>query len=143
MVKPYHLAKNPRRDCRTEVVQFINLGMIGSHASRKGVAAMGAFPRLASRPFLDKLAPKFPKLTVWIGGRARGSDYEPLCKLGVPYVFFWTPDAKCYHLKCDTADRIDYPRMVEISELAGALVEAMADTEKDLIASRKKLGCGV
>jgi hypothetical protein len=144
MVGSYHLAKNPPKGLPNEkVVQFVNLDMIGSHASKRGVAAMGAFPRLASRAFLEKLDDKFPKLTVWIGGRARGSDYEPLCKLGVPYVFFWTPDAKCYHQKCDTADRIDYPRMVDIAALAGGLVDQMADTDKDLGAARKKFGCGV
>jgi hypothetical protein len=144
MVGSYHLAKHPPKALPNEkVVQFINLDMIGSHSSRGVVAAMGALPRLSSRAFLQKLVKNWPKLNVSIGGRARGSDYEPLCKLGVPYVFFWTPDARCYHQKCDTADRIDYARMVDIASLAGALVEQMADTEKDLAAVRTKLGCGV
>lgn len=144
MLGSYHLSKHPPAKLpNAKVVQFINLDMIGSHSSRGVVAAMGALPRLASRPFLQKLAKNFPKLNVSIGGRARGSDYEPLCKLGVPYVFFWTPDARCYHQKCDTADRIDYPRMVDIAELAGALTEQMADTEQDLAAVRAKHGCGV
>ena len=53
-----------------------------------------------------------------IGPSQLASDYEPLCKLGVPYVFFWTPDARCYHQTCDTADRIDYRYMVDIAALA-------------------------
>ncbi|MBA2543781.1 MAG: M20/M25/M40 family metallo-hydrolase [Deltaproteobacteria bacterium] len=144
MIGSYHLAKNPPAKLPNDkVVQFINLDMIGSHSSRGLVAAMGALPKLASRKFLEKLDDKFPKLSVSIGGRARGSDYEPLCKLGVPYVFFWTPDARCYHQKCDTADRIDYPRMVDIAGLAGALTEQMADTDQDLAGFRAKHGCGV
>jgi hypothetical protein len=144
MLGSYHLAAHPPDELpNAKVVQFINLDMVGSHSSRKLVAAMGALPKLASRKFLEKLDDKYPKLNVSIGGRARGSDYEPLCKLGVPYVFFWTPDAKCYHQKCDTADRIDYPRMVDIASLAGALVGEMADTDVDLAAARRKLGCGV
>lgn len=144
MIGSYHLAKHPPAGLPNDkVVQFINLDMIGSHSSRGLVAAMGALPKLASRKFLEKLDDKFPKLSVSIGGRARGSDYEPLCKQGVPYVFFWTPDARCYHKKCDTADRLDYPRMVDIAGLAGALTEQMADTDQDLAGLRAKLGCGV
>ncbi|MEO8703275.1 MAG: M20/M25/M40 family metallo-hydrolase [Kofleriaceae bacterium] len=144
MLGSYYLSAHPPDELpNAKVVQFINLDMVGSHSSRKLVAAMGALPKLASRPFLDKLSRKYPKLNVSIGGRARGSDYEPLCKLGVPYVFFWTPDAKCYHQTCDLADRIDYPRMVDITSLAGALVGEMADTDVDLAAARQKLGCGV
>ena len=104
---------------------------------------MGAFPKLASRKILERLDAKFPKISVSIGGRARGSDFEPLCKLGVPYVFFWTPDARCYHQTCDTADRIDYPHMLDIAGLAGALTTEMADTEQDLAGLRAKYGCGV
>ena len=144
MIGSYHLAKHPPKALPNEkVVQFINLDMIGSHSSRGVVAAMGALPKLSSRGFLQKLVKQWPKINVSIGGRARGSDYEPLCKLGVPYVFFWTPDARCYHQKCDTADKIDYPRMVDIAALAGALVEQMADTDNDLAGVRAKLGCGV
>jgi hypothetical protein len=144
MLGSYYLAKHPPAALPNDkVVQFINLDMIGSHSSRGLVAAMGALPKLASRPFMQRLAKNFPKLSVSIGGRARGSDYEPLCKLGVPYVFFWTPDARCYHQKCDTADRLDYPRMVEIAGLAGALTAQMADTDVDLAAAKAKHGCGV
>jgi hypothetical protein len=138
MVGSYYLSKHPPAALPNDkVVQFINLDMIGSHDSRGFVAAMGALPKLASRKPLEKLALKFPRISVSIGGRARGSDYEPLCKLGVPYVFFWTPDSRCYHQACDTADRID------IAALAGALTGELADTDTDLAAARTKLGCGV
>jgi hypothetical protein len=57
-------------------------------------------------------------------------------------VFFWTPDQRCYHEACDTADNIDLPRMADIANLAGDLAWGLAQSETDLAASRKKLGCG-
>lgn len=144
MLGSYHLAKHPPEMLPNDkVVQFVNLDMIGTHDGRGLVAAMGARPRLASRPFMDRLVKKFPKISVSVGGIARGSDYEPLCKQGVPYVFFWTPDPRCYHKACDTADRLDYRAMADIAALAGALVSEMADTDRDLPALRAKYGCGV
>ncbi len=144
MVGSYYLSKHPPLGLPNEkVVQFINLDMIGTHSARGLVAAMGARPKLASRPILDRLARKFPRISVASGGIARGSDYEPLCKLGVPYVFFWTPDPKCYHQACDTADRLDYRAMADIAALAGALTGEMADTDRDLLGLRAKYGCGV
>lgn len=144
MLGSYHLAANPPAGLPNDkVVQFINIDMVGTHSGRKYVAAMGALPKLASRKPLEKLAKQYPRLNVGIGGRARGSDYEPYCKKGVPYVFFWTPDPKCYHQKCDTADKLDYPRMVDIAMLAGALTETLADSDEDLLSARTKLRCGV
>lgn len=144
MLGSYHLAAHPPEGLPNDkVVQFINLDMIGTHSARGFVAAMGSLPKLASRPILDKLARKFPKISVAAGGRARGSDYEPLCKQGVPYVFFWTPDPKCYHETCDTADRLDYRAMADIAALAGALTIEMANTDRDLAAARAKYHCGV
>jgi len=144
MVGSYYLAAHPPKELpNAKVVQFINLDMIGSHSSRGLVAAMGARPKLASRPFVDRLARTFPRLNIAAGGIARGSDYEPLCKLGVPYVFLWTPDARCYHRACDTPDRIDYKHMVDIAAFAGALTAEMADTGQDLAGARTRYGCGV
>ncbi|MBS1118764.1 MAG: peptidase [Deltaproteobacteria bacterium] len=144
MLGSYEYAKTPPAALPLDkIMQVVNLDMVGSYSSRKLVAAMGAFKGFAARKLLDQLDRGFPKLNVSSGGRARGSDFEPFCKLGVPYVFFWTPDARCYHEKCDTADQVDYPHMVEISRLAGALTRELADTDVDLAAARKKLGCGV
>lgn len=141
MIGSYYFAKHAPI-ALDQVVQVINLDMVGSHASRGLVAAMGAFPKHTSRKLLDKLDDKYPKLHVSAGGRARGSDFEPFCKLGIPYVFFWTPDARCYHEACDTVDKIDVARMVDIASLAGDLTAALGDSDVDLLAARKKLGCG-
>jgi len=125
------------------VVQFIELDMVGSHNSADLVAAMGAFKGFGARTLLDKHVKQFPKLHVSAGGKARGSDFQPFCALGVPYTFFWTPDHRCYHETCDTIDRLDLPHMIDIAKLASALVRDLADTSLDLAKLRKTRGCGV
>jgi len=138
----HYVAHPPEALPLARVVQMINLDMVGSHASRGFVAAMGTFRGLAATGVLAKLDDRYPKLNVGLGGVARGSDHEPFCKRGIPYVFFWTPDRSCYHRTCDTADRIDYPRMVDIAALAGDLTEALADSDADLAELRTRRGCG-
>jgi hypothetical protein len=144
MIGSYFYAAHPPAALpNDEVVEVINLDMVGTHQSHQLVAAMGAFKGHPARKLLDGLVGKFGKISVASGGIARGSDFEPFCKLGIPYVFFWTPDQRCYHEKCDVAKTLDYKHMVDIVRLAGALTEAMADTQIDLLASRAKTGCGV
>ena len=126
----------------SKVVQYINLDMVGSHKSKGFVAAMGTFAKQPSRKLLDKLKANYPKLHVGVGGRAARSDHTPFCKLHIPYVFFWTPDASCYHEACDTAEKIDLPRMADIATLAGDLAWSLAASDADLLKSRKTLGCG-
>lgn len=138
----YYVAHPPEALPLARVVQMINLDMVGSHASRGFVAAMGTFRGLAATGVMAKLDDRYPKLNVGLGGVARGSDHEPFCKRGIPYVFFWTPDKRCYHRTCDTAARIDYPRMIDIAALAGDLTEALADSDADLAGLRTRRGCG-
>jgi len=144
MVGSTFYVKNPSASLPVgKVVQVINLDMVGSYKSKNYVAAMGTFTNMPSRKLLGALKATTPykKLAVGMGGRARGSDYEPFCNVGIPYVFFWTPDAKCYHGTCDKADKIDLPHMAQISALAGDLTWAMSETETDLAASKTKLKC--
>jgi len=123
------------------VVQVINLDMVGSYRDAGFVAAMGTFPHLAARDALAQLARATPKLSVALGGKARGSDFAPFCELGVPYVFFWTPDPRCYHERCDTADRVDVPHAVAIAALARDLAVSLATSSQDLLALRTRFGC--
>jgi Zn-dependent M28 family amino/carboxypeptidase len=124
-----------------KIVQYINLDMVGSYKSKKFVTAMGAFAKHTSRKLLDKLDDTY-KIKVAAGGRARGSDHVPFCQAKVPYVFFWTPDAKCYHRTCDKAEAIDLAHMAQIAALAGDLAWEMAKSTTDLAAAKTKLGCG-
>ncbi|MBA3453312.1 MAG: M20/M25/M40 family metallo-hydrolase [Deltaproteobacteria bacterium] len=138
----HYVAHSPEALPLARVVQFINLDMVGTHASRGFVAALGTFRGLAATGVLAKLDDRYPELDVGFGGVARGSDHEPFCKQGIPYVFFWTPDQSCYHRKCDTAVRVDYPRMIDIAALAGDLTQALADSDADLADVRRRRGCG-
>lgn len=137
----HYVAHAPDALPMANVVEYINLDMIGSYKSKGWVAAMGTFKKLPARKALDKLVKKYPKTSVGLGGRAARSDHEPFCELGIPYVFFWTPDARCYHEKCDKAAAIDAVHMSDIVALAGDLVGELSDTKTDLAASRKKLRC--
>jgi Zn-dependent M28 family amino/carboxypeptidase len=135
-----HFVAHPTIDL-ADVVEYINLDMVGSYRSRGFVAAMGTFGKLPARALLQTAMKSFPKLAVGLGGRAERSDHEAFCKQGIPYVFFWTPDTRCYHETCDTTANLDTAHMAQIAHLAGDLVAALADTKTDLLASRARLGC--
>ena len=123
------------------IVQYVNLDMVGSYDSKGYVAAMGTFDKLPARTLTERAVAKISGLHVGLGGRSSRSDHEAFCKIGVPYVFFWTPDDRCYHAKCDTVANIDFPHMAKITRVAGDLVRALADTKLDLARSRNRLGC--
>lgn len=138
----YFVAHPPAAIPLDRVVEIINIDMVGSHSSANAVAAFGTFPKLPARTILAELTPKFPKVNVGLGGHSVRGDHLGFCKERIPYVFFWTPDRRCYHEKCDTADRLDYPRMADITALAGGLVQKLADTDVDLAAAKTRAGCG-
>jgi len=143
LVGSLHLVAHPPASLPLDrIVEVINLDMVGSHASVNAVSAFGTFPKLPARAILAELARKYPKLNVGLGGHSVRGDHLGFCQQGIPYVFFWTPDRRCYHEKCDTADRLDYPRMADIAQLAGGLVQRLADTDTDLAAAKARAGCG-
>jgi hypothetical protein len=123
------------------VVYDINLDMVGSYTSAGAVYAMGTFRGLPATPIVKALAADRPALHVGLGGRGVGSDHEAFCRAGIPYVFFWTPDRKCYHERCDTLDHLDTAHLAAIAALAGELVARLSDTPGDLAASRTRTGC--
>ncbi|MBV8762062.1 MAG: M20/M25/M40 family metallo-hydrolase [Deltaproteobacteria bacterium] len=135
-----YFVKHPTIDL-DHVVEYINLDMVGSYSARGWVAAMGTFKKLPATAMLEAGKKAFPRLSVGIGGRAERSDHEAFCEQGVPYVFFWTPDDRCYHETCDTTDKLDAAHMAQIAALAGDLVSRLANSKQDLLASRAKLGC--
>ena len=124
------------------IVYDVNLDMVGSYASAGAVYAMGTFRGLPATAIVRALAHDQPALHVGVGGRGVGSDHEAFCAAGIPYVFFWTPDKRCYHARCDTLERLDVAHLADIAALAGALVERLAASPLDLAASRTRLGCG-
>lgn len=75
-------------------------------------------------------------------GVAANRRADETLRPAVPYVFFWTPDRRCYHARCDTTEHLDTAHLAAISRLAGALVTRLSDTPADLAAARAHLGCG-
>jgi len=138
----FFVAHPPEELPLEKIVEVINLDMVGSYKSKGVVAAMGTFAKFPARKALDKLVKKYPKTRVALGGHGYRSDHEPFCDKGIPYTFFWTPDARCYHEKCDKPAAIDVPHMADIASLAGDLTWELGVTKTDLAASKKKLGCG-
>jgi len=124
------------------VVYDINLDMVGSYSSAGAVYAMGTFRGLPATAIVRALATEQPALHVGVGGHGLGSDHEAFCGAGVPYVFFWTPDRRCYHERCDTTAQLDTAHLAAIARLAGSLVTRLSDAPADLAASRARLGCG-
>lgn len=137
----YFAAHPPAALPLDRVVYDINLDMVGSYTSAGAVYAMGTFPRLAATPIVKALAAEHPALHIGIGGRGVGSDHEAFCRAGIPYVFFWTPDHRCYHQRCDTADKLDIAQLSAIATVAGELVARLSDAPGDLAVARARLGC--
>ena len=123
------------------VVHYVNLDMIGSHAAKRVVYAFGTFANRPATTALARLDDRYPRLRVGLGGHSVRGDHVPFCARGVPYTFFWTPDPRCYHARCDTADKLDYPRLADIAALAADLALHLADTGTDLAAARARHGC--
>jgi Iap family predicted aminopeptidase len=137
----YYAAHPPAALPLDRVVYDVNLDMVGSYRAAGAVYAMGTFPGLAGTELTRALAGEHRALKIATGGRGEGSDHEAFCTAGVPYVFFWTPDKRCYHARCDTADRLDADHAAAIAEVAGALVERLAASPRDLAGLRARLGC--
>ncbi|HEX3764594.1 MAG TPA: M20/M25/M40 family metallo-hydrolase [Kofleriaceae bacterium] len=137
----YFAAHPPAALALDHVVYDVNLDMVGSYASAGAVYAMGTFRGLPATAIVRALAAEQPALHVGLGGRGVGSDHEAFCRAGVPYVFFWTPDRRCYHERCDTTAHLDTTHLAAIAQLAGALVTRLSDAPADLAASRARLGC--
>lgn len=137
----YYVAHPPAALPLDRVVQVVNLDMIGSYSAKQRVHAFGAFPGLPATRLLRRLDAATPRTRFSIGGHSVRGDHHGFCQLDIPYVFFWTPDGRCYHQRCDTAERVDYPHLADIAAVAGALVERLADGDADLAAARARHGC--
>lgn len=136
-----HFAANPPAALPMgRIVYYINLDMLGSYARAGMVSAMGTFRGLPATAIVRALAREH-RLQVGVGGRAARSDHRAFCRAGIPYVFFWTPDRRCYHAPCDTVDNLDAAHLGQIAALAGGLVERLSSSPGDLARSRARLGC--
>jgi aminopeptidase YwaD len=126
----------------TQVVYVGNFDEIGRYVAENQVYANGSFPGYPARQILESLLPAHPDLNVVLGSQGSLSDNRPFCDVGIPYIYFYNEDPECYHLPCDTADRIDYPHMAEIAAIMAEIIAGLADSPLDLSAVRDTLGCG-
>lgn len=55
------------------------------------------------------------------------SDYGPFRARQVPYIFFSTGETPRYHTPEDTADRVDYPKLLSVSRLIERVVRETAE----------------
>jgi hypothetical protein len=115
-----------------DVVYNVNMDMVGSYSSTEIVYALGSFRGTAGRAAVDAHVGDYPELDVGRGEPSDQSDNYEFCSRGVPYLFFWTEDLECYHETCDTADRVDYPNLVEIARLTGEVATELANSADDL-----------
>jgi len=116
-------------------VYNVNMDMIGSYDSTELVYALGTFRGTPGRAAVDAVVDDYPDLDVGVGDWSDLSDNVSFCARGVGYVFFWTEDLECYHKRCDTADFVDYPHMVQIAELTGDVTDGLANSSEDLRAA--------
>lgn len=122
----HYLAAPPAALPLARLRHVINLDMIGSHSSRRRVHVFGARAGQAGTAHLQKLVRAYPRTRFVIGGESVRGDHHGFAELGIPYAFFWTPDARCYHRRCDTASRIDAKGLSDIAKVAAALVAHLA-----------------
>lgn len=131
----YFAAHPPNALPLARIVYDVNLDMVGSYASRGAVYALGTFRGLPGTAIVRARTPR--GLHVALGGRGEGSDHEAFCTAGIPYVFLWTPDRRCYHQRCDTVDKLDLPHLAQIAQLAGDVVADLAASPLDLRTRRR------
>lgn len=118
----------------------VNLDMVGRYDDEGVIYALNAFAGTPARSALNAVAGRFRGLEIEMNEPGDLSDQLSFCEVGVPGVFFHTPDNVCYHKTCDTPDRIDYPHLAQIAGLVGAVVTELANSEHGLAAARR-VGC--
>ncbi len=128
-----HLMEHPPTGLDPQdIVYNVNMDMIGSYDSTALVYALGTFRGTPGRAAVDAAVGDYPDLDVSVGDWSDLSDHVSFCARGIGYVFLWTEDLACYHKRCDTADAVDYPHMVQIAQLTGDVTAGLARSATDL-----------
>jgi len=109
------------------IVLMINLDMIGRNPGQ-AVQVMGS----AFSPELESMveaANRDEQLSLRFssGPEAAVSDFDPFHRQGIPFLFFFTGVHEDYHGVDDEADRLSYPRLAEVVELAADTVMLAAE----------------
>ena len=108
-------------------VFVVNMDMVGRYDNDDLLYALDAKPGSPGRAAVDAVRPNFTDLNLDVDTMGDSSDQVSFAAVGVPGLFFHTPDSTCYHLPCDTAEKIDYPHLSRTAELITAVVESLAN----------------
>jgi hypothetical protein len=116
----------------SQVVYNLNMDMIGTYDQTEVVWALGAFRGTEGAAAVQAEMQAFPDLDVALNEPSDLSDNAAFCERGIPYLFLWSEDPRCYHEACDTPDRLDVEHMVQIAHLTGNVAATLANSEADL-----------
>jgi hypothetical protein len=107
---------------------MVNLDMVGRLDPAKPSLLMGGLgaPRLAL-DHASTLAPAGIKVGTDIGASVGGSDHMSFSAARIPTFFFFTGLHADYHRPTDTADKVNYPGMVQVEGMVERVVEDLAD----------------
>ena len=131
----HFVAHLPAQLHKGKIVYVVNMDMVGTYKQAEGVDALGTFAGTVGREVVANLAPQYADLAVALGSPSDLSDHAVFCKQGIPYVFFWTEDAQCYHKACDQVARIDFVGLARIASLVSQTVKGIANSQADLVAA--------
>lgn len=117
----------------SQVVYNLNMDMIGTYDQTEVVWALGAFRGTEGAAAVRAEMQAFPDLDVGLDEPSDLSDNVAFCERGIPYLFLWTEDPRCYHKACDTPDRLDVEHLMQIAHLTGNVAETLANSDADLL----------
>ncbi len=123
-----------------KTMYIVNMDMVGRYDDSNVLFGLDAAKGTPARSAIDAVRGGFPDLKVNLDEPGDSSDHISLCAVGVPGVFFHTPDAACYHKTCDRAEKIDYPHLSQAAALIAATVRQLSDAEHGLAEARAS-GC--
>tara|TARA_Y100000389_G_scaffold146696_1_gene145454 strand:+ start:6644 stop:7897 length:1254 start_codon:yes stop_codon:yes gene_type:complete len=128
-----YYVNNPTIDL-SKVQLMINLDMVGRMDEEKNVQ-LGGSP--SAKNFSAKLHPFFVNSPINIIDLGKGifsrSDHYNFYKKDIPVLFFFTGIHKDYHTATDDEDKINYPGMMEISNVVEPILAEFSNVSERLV----------
>ena len=112
------------------LVRMLNLDMIGRNPQAP-VQVLADDPDGEVRRIVEAARagpPALPAPRLSSGHGEMASDHASFFRRGVPYLFFFTGLHPDYHEVSDEADRLSYPRLAEVVDLAWRVASLLADS---------------
>ncbi len=114
-----------------ETAAMVNLDMVGrlrqdADKKKDRVLVEGSGTAKTFSTLLDDLARKHDFVMTKKASGFGPSDHASFDEKSIPVIFYWTGDHDDYHRPSDTADKINYPGMRKIVELAEDTIARLA-----------------